>query len=270
METPANYTCSVCNAHGVKLWRQYNTFAVHIELMCRPCALKDQKETEFSLSEHPGSCQIGWMVPAVPCEPDTYWGYTSVPKEGCDWWDALEGNGRAYELDEFTKFKNLSYDRVAEAAAALFPEFTWEQSEGATWGETLIRLGVTAHGPIGLTHHFCVEQKRGEDTVWHLLDPQIRISPFDPISSVAQFTLEGVTAYLRKGLEIAKVALNLGATAEAYARWAGMLGWKPWCELDAKAQRKATLLYADSIEEGQAVAEWALEAHGLLGKEIAR
>ena len=29
------------------------------------------------------------MVPAVPCENCSMWGYTSVPQEGCDWWDAL-------------------------------------------------------------------------------------------------------------------------------------------------------------------------------------
>ena len=29
------------------------------------------------------------MVPAVPCENGSMWGYTSVPQEGCDWWNAL-------------------------------------------------------------------------------------------------------------------------------------------------------------------------------------
>jgi len=34
--------------------------------------------------------QIGWRVPAVPTEGnDSYWGYTSVPQAGCDWWDRL-------------------------------------------------------------------------------------------------------------------------------------------------------------------------------------
>ena len=34
--------------------------------------------------------QIGWRVPAVPTEEnDTYWGYTSVPQPGCDWWANL-------------------------------------------------------------------------------------------------------------------------------------------------------------------------------------
>lgn len=34
--------------------------------------------------------QIGWRVPAIPTEEnDTYWGYTSVPQPGCDWWASL-------------------------------------------------------------------------------------------------------------------------------------------------------------------------------------
>ncbi len=34
--------------------------------------------------------QIGWRVPAVPTEEnDTYWGYTSVPTPGVEWWCRL-------------------------------------------------------------------------------------------------------------------------------------------------------------------------------------
>jgi hypothetical protein len=34
--------------------------------------------------------QIGWRVPAVPTEEgDTYWGYTSVPDPGVEWWQNL-------------------------------------------------------------------------------------------------------------------------------------------------------------------------------------
>jgi hypothetical protein len=29
----------------------------------------------------------GWMVPAVPTEEnDAYWGYSSIPQAGCEWW----------------------------------------------------------------------------------------------------------------------------------------------------------------------------------------
>lgn len=32
--------------------------------------------------------QIRWLVPAVPVEnePESFWGYTSVPQEGVVWW----------------------------------------------------------------------------------------------------------------------------------------------------------------------------------------
>lgn len=41
-------------------------------------------------SEKERTDQIGWRVPAVPTqEGDTFWGYTSVPEDGCDWWRKL-------------------------------------------------------------------------------------------------------------------------------------------------------------------------------------
>lgn len=36
------------------------------------------------------SDQIGWDVPAIPDEENvSYWGYSSVPQEGVEWWKAL-------------------------------------------------------------------------------------------------------------------------------------------------------------------------------------
>lgn len=33
---------------------------------------------------------IGWRVPAVPTEDGTaFYGYTSVPADGCEWWRRL-------------------------------------------------------------------------------------------------------------------------------------------------------------------------------------
>jgi len=41
-------------------------------------------------SERQRTVQIGWRVPAIPTEDgDTFWGYTSVPQAGCDWWAKL-------------------------------------------------------------------------------------------------------------------------------------------------------------------------------------
>ena len=39
---PKGYTCTGCGAVGVKLWRQYQTLACCVELLCAPCALADQ------------------------------------------------------------------------------------------------------------------------------------------------------------------------------------------------------------------------------------
>jgi len=78
------YVCSKCEAHRVKLWRQYNTFACYIELMCRACTEKDQNKIK-----RPGSDQIGRMVPAVPTDDGTFWGYTSAPLPLVEWWKAL-------------------------------------------------------------------------------------------------------------------------------------------------------------------------------------
>ncbi len=84
---PADYRCSTCGKHGVKQWRQYNTLACVVELMCKRCAEADQGKHPVNL-EH---CdQIGWMVPAVPTEDgETFWGYSAVPDPGVQWWKRL-------------------------------------------------------------------------------------------------------------------------------------------------------------------------------------
>ena len=84
--TPDRYRCE-CGASGVRLYRRYQTMLDNQRLLCRACALKDQKKTDPDLvSEH----SIGWLVAAVPTEEgDTYWGYTSVPEAGVKWWDNL-------------------------------------------------------------------------------------------------------------------------------------------------------------------------------------
>jgi hypothetical protein len=98
---PPSYCCSECGQHGVKLWREYQTFADHINLTCGPCTVKDQdKEGHFrddgkffckgSLDPDRPSDAVGWRVPAIPTvEGDTYWGYTSVPTPGVLWWYRL-------------------------------------------------------------------------------------------------------------------------------------------------------------------------------------
>lgn len=120
---PTGYRCTTCGRHGCKLWREYQTFADHTELVCCDCAGKSQSEdvrridkhgnrpSEFFTRRDRRRCarqnsgrgrrgarpvaehrtdQIGLRVPAVPTEEgDTFWSYSSVPPEGVAWWRGL-------------------------------------------------------------------------------------------------------------------------------------------------------------------------------------
>ncbi len=95
-DVPEGYRCSKCGAHGVKLWRQYQTFADEIELLCASCACADQgvEDNIGADGGHPSdgsrTDSIKWLVPAVPTEDgDTFWGYTSTPTPGCMWWQRI-------------------------------------------------------------------------------------------------------------------------------------------------------------------------------------
>ena len=99
---PPPYKCSGCAAHGVKLWRQYNTVASAIELKCVECLVRENNDewTPKDASEvdadgrwegkYQKGDQIAHHVPAVPDEEGySFWGYTSVPQAGVDWWRRL-------------------------------------------------------------------------------------------------------------------------------------------------------------------------------------
>ena len=82
---PMAYRCIGCDAEGVKLWRDYNTFLDHQTLKCRACA-----EAELDKPALPAkSDAIGWRVPAVPDAAGTFWGYSFVPEDAVAWWRAL-------------------------------------------------------------------------------------------------------------------------------------------------------------------------------------
>ena len=93
---PQNYQCSKCGRAGIKLWRQYQTLASCVDLLCVDCSLKDQGvnyevDNEGYHNSDLGLCdQIEWLVPAIPTEDNrTFWGYTSVPEVGVIWWRRL-------------------------------------------------------------------------------------------------------------------------------------------------------------------------------------
>lgn len=85
--TPEGYLCADCGTESVRLYREYQTFLESQRLRCRCCAMKNQKKDAPDLpSEH----TIGWLVAAVPTEDgSTYWGFSSVPDAGVEWWNKL-------------------------------------------------------------------------------------------------------------------------------------------------------------------------------------
>lgn len=124
---PDGYRCTTCGRSGCKLWREYNTFLDHQTFECCDCAGKSQKKDVSGIDDrgrieslyeltprqrrararrdtrgrrgarpvpaaeaHGRTDTIGWRVPAVPTEDgSTFWGYTSVPQPGVEWWHRL-------------------------------------------------------------------------------------------------------------------------------------------------------------------------------------
>ena len=84
---PPDYVCGHCGADGVRLWRKSATSEPVRDqpLLCGDCTVKEQGHP-LDLSE---SDQCWGRCPAIPDLRGAWWGYTSVPAEGCAWWDAL-------------------------------------------------------------------------------------------------------------------------------------------------------------------------------------
>ena len=96
LHVPRSYRCDGCPRRGVKLWREYQTFADRTALLCCDCAASKEGKGVEVMSDD--GCrrdgiswtdQIGWMVPAVPAPGRTFWGYTSVPDDAVKWWSSL-------------------------------------------------------------------------------------------------------------------------------------------------------------------------------------
>lgn len=106
-KVPKAYKCAKCEAHGCKLYREYQSW--HPVLMCAPCTSEKMKEIQrkhagyegdygietldavgLRDTKHGKTDQIGLYIPAVPDEEGAgFWGYTSIPQAGCDWWRNL-------------------------------------------------------------------------------------------------------------------------------------------------------------------------------------
>lgn len=94
--TPKGYTCGTCGANGVRLYREYNTFLEQQSLRCRACVIVETGGPYYngdSSYARPHEHQLGQshtLILAVPTEDgETFWGYTSIPGAGIDWWNRL-------------------------------------------------------------------------------------------------------------------------------------------------------------------------------------
>lgn len=84
---PSFYRCFHCGGTQCKLWRPYHD---HAPLRCRDCAIDHAIFVDENHSITILGDQLGALLPAVPCENGIdWWGYTSVPPEGVQWWKAL-------------------------------------------------------------------------------------------------------------------------------------------------------------------------------------
>lgn len=95
-KTPSAYVCAECHATGVKLWRESHTFRP--TMLCINCLCKKNNIDVDTVAQDGmrndemfgRTDQIGGFLPAVPDEEGQgFWGYTSVPQAGVNWWKQL-------------------------------------------------------------------------------------------------------------------------------------------------------------------------------------
>lgn len=105
-ETTVDYSCGACKARGVKLWRGVHGCKMDgHELLCAACVAPPgtfvdddgKRVNEYTglfntgLPDRPTVC-VGRGLPAIPVD-DTFYGHTSVPPEGFEWWRTLPTYG---------------------------------------------------------------------------------------------------------------------------------------------------------------------------------
>ncbi len=97
-ETPPDYKCDRCGAHGCKLWRESYTSLNEQTLLCAKCAAKKEGADISTMDDHGRrnhkyggrTCTIGCHVPAIPCkEGNSFWRFTLAPQTACNWWYRL-------------------------------------------------------------------------------------------------------------------------------------------------------------------------------------
>jgi len=83
---PKGYECSVCAAHGVKLWREYQTCADYTSLFCLVCAQADQKKTGYRGTEDGKSLYTG-VIKHWYQDDETHWTANGAQQ----WWLGWSG-----------------------------------------------------------------------------------------------------------------------------------------------------------------------------------
>lgn len=106
---PHNYRCQKCGIHGVRLWREYNTFVCYNSLTCWDCAEGTDGKGDSVDGFRRGLCA------AVPTEEgDTYWGIGSLPAFGFVWWRRLPPTkaelGTGYDARELLALRTALKD----------------------------------------------------------------------------------------------------------------------------------------------------------------
>lgn len=82
--------CEECGITDVKMWRESYVIVERVKTYCYTCVEEiTGKRINLSLCD-----QVGPYVPAVPTNDgsNSYWGYSSVPDDGCWWWKLLPVN----------------------------------------------------------------------------------------------------------------------------------------------------------------------------------
>jgi hypothetical protein len=90
-------SCNKCGVTGVKLWREVHAYSHAPELLCVVHACESKEISPDEVDERGArprgdgltTDQIGWYVPAVRADDDSWWGYTSIPQDAYDAWAAL-------------------------------------------------------------------------------------------------------------------------------------------------------------------------------------
>lgn len=71
-----HHSCAVCHRNTIKLYRYYSHFLRDEEIYCRSCAPEGHIERQY-------------LVPLCEDLDGSVWGYTSVPQDATDRFNAL-------------------------------------------------------------------------------------------------------------------------------------------------------------------------------------